>query len=95
MRCDISPLSITAHAAIDITNLRTVYMRVNVLQVKAVSSLSITCQSPVRASSDKLHTFPLGMNVVFAVTLHDNIGRAFVVSSIPLKYRLNRQVATK
>ena len=46
----------------------------------------------MRANSDKLHTFPLGMNVLFAVTLHDNIGRAFAVASIPLKYRLNRQV---
>ena len=58
-----------------------------------MSSLAITCQSPVRANSDKLQTFPLGMNVLFAVTLHDNIGRTFAVASIPLKYRLNRQVA--
>lgn len=61
-------------------------------QVKAVSSIAINCQSPVRANSDKLQTFPLGMNVLFAVTLHDNIGRRFAVATIPLKYRLNRQV---
>ena len=59
-----------------------------------MSSLSITCQSPpVRANSDEFQTFPLGMNALFAVTLHDNIGREFAVASIPLKYRLNRQVA--
>ena len=46
----------------------------------------------MRANSDKLQTFPLGMNVLFAVTLHDNIGRTFAVASIPLKYRLNRRV---
>ena len=63
-------------------------------QVKAVSSLTINCQSPVRANSDKLQTFPLGTNALFAVTLHDNIGRAFAVASIPLKYRLNRQVSS-
>ncbi|XP_029186949.2 LOW QUALITY PROTEIN: nuclear pore membrane glycoprotein 210-like [Acropora millepora] len=60
------------------------------VEVKAVSSLTITCQSPVRANSDKLQSFPLGMNVLFSVTLHDNIGRAFSVATIPLKYRLNR-----
>lgn len=60
------------------------------VEVKAVSSLAITCQSPVRANSEKLQTFPLGMNVLFAVTLHDNIGRTFSVATIPLKYRLNR-----
>ena len=49
----------------------------------------------MRANSDKLQTFPLGMNVLFAVTLHDNIGRTFAVASIPLKYRLNRQVTFK
>lgn len=59
-------------------------------QVKAVSSLTITCQSPVRANADKMQSFPLGMNVLFSVTLHDNIGRAFSVATIPLKYRLNR-----
>ena len=48
----------------------------------------------MRANSDKLQTFPLGMNALFAVTLHDNIGRTFAVASIPLKYRLNRQVKT-
>ncbi|CAH3168221.1 unnamed protein product [Porites lobata] len=61
------------------------------VEVKAVSSLSITCQSPpVRANSDEFQTFPLGMNALFAITLHDNIGREFAVASIPLKYRLNR-----
>ena len=62
----------------------------DIFQVKAVSSIVINCQSPVRTNSDKLHTFPLGMNVLLAVTLHDNIGRRFAVASIPLKYRLNR-----
>ena len=55
-----------------------------------MSSLSITCDSPVRANSDNVQTFPLGMNVLFVVTLHDNIGRTFDAASIPLKYRLNR-----
>lgn len=57
-----------------------------------MSSLSITCQSHVRATSGKLHSFPLGMNALFVVVLHDNIGREFHSAGIPLKYRLNRFV---
>ncbi|EDO39640.1 predicted protein [Nematostella vectensis] len=60
------------------------------VEVKAVSSLSITSQSAVRATSEKLHSFPLGMNALFVVVLHDNIGRKFHSTGIPLKHRLNR-----
>lgn len=80
-----SVVLVTVHEEFGINQTTVVHV-----EVKAVSSIIINCESPVRANSEKLHTFPLGMNVLFAVTLHDNIGRRFAVASIPLKYRLNR-----
>ena len=55
-----------------------------------MASITLKSLSNIIASQGNVHSFPLGANAMFSVTLHDNVGRKFDVSSIQLKHRIQR-----
>ena len=61
-------------------------------QVAAVASVTLVSLTPFIVKDVKRPAFPLGVNVLFGVTLHDKMGRLFDVSNVPLKHRTSRSV---
>ena len=55
-----------------------------------MASITLVSLTPYRAATGKLHSFPIGVTASFGVTLHDNVGRLFDVSSISLEHRVHR-----
>ena len=60
------------------------------LKVRSVASITLVSLSRITSSQGNSHSFPLGVNAKFSVSLHDNVGRKFDVSSIQLKHRIQR-----
>ena len=63
-------------------------------QVKPVASITLKSLSDLvvngNGGANTRPAFPIGATVLFGVTLHDNMGRQFDISSIPLQHRANR-----
>eukprot|EP00794_Sanderia_malayensis_P016623 gene16623-18313_t len=60
------------------------------VEVKTVASITLVPLTTVPYGLNNLHFIPLSASAKFDVTLHDNVGRKFDVSTISLKHRLHR-----